>query len=78
MRVQKMPSYRVTWSIDVECEGDHKAAAQLVANQYFAANIAAGEQDSACSFVVADDADQVAVEIDLADSLSDLEGDDTL
>ncbi len=50
----------------------------LVADRYFAANIAAGEQGSACSFVVVDDADQVKVDIDLADSLSDLEGDDTL
>lgn len=73
-----MPSYRVTWIVDVECEGDHKAAAQLVADRYFSASIAAGEQDSASSFVVSDDADQVAVQIDLADSLSDLEGDDTL
>lgn len=73
-----MPSYQVTWTIDVECDGDHKAAAQLVANRYFGANIAAGAQDSACSFVVVDEADQVNVSIDLADSLSDLEGDDTL
>lgn len=73
-----MPSYQVTWTIDVECEGDHKAAAKLVADRYFAANIAAGEHDSACSFVVVDDADLVKVDIDLADSLSDLEGDDTL
>lgn len=73
-----MPSYQVIWTIDVECEGDHKAAAQLVADRYFAANIAAGEHDSACSFVVVDDADLAKVDIDLADSLSDLEGDDTL
>lgn len=73
-----MPSYRVTWIVDVECEGDHKGAAQMVANDYFAAHIAAGEQGSACSFVVANDTDKIAVEIDLADSLSDLEGDDTI
>ncbi|GFZ61577.1 hypothetical protein PSTH1771_16710 [Pseudomonas syringae pv. theae] len=73
-----MPSYQVIWTIDVECEGDHKAAAQLAADRYFAANIAAGEHDSACSFVVVDDADLMKVDIDLADSLSDLEGDDTL
>ena len=73
-----MPSYRVTWTVDVECDGDHKDAAQMVASDYFAAHIAAGEQDSACSFVVANDTDQIAVEIDLADSLSDLVGDDTL
>ena len=72
-----MPSYQVIWTIDVECEGDHKAAAQLVADRYFATHIAAGEQDSACTFVVVDAADQVKVDIDLADSLSDLEGDDT-
>lgn len=73
-----MPNYQVTWTIDVECEGGHKAAAQLVADRYFAANIAAGEHDSACSFVVIDDADRVEVDIDLADSLSDLQGDDRL
>ena len=73
-----MPSYQVTWTINVECEGDHKAAAQLVADRFFAANIAAGEQDSACSFVVVDGADKVEVDIDLADSLSYLDGDDTL
>lgn len=73
-----MPSYQVTWTIDVECEGNHNAAAQLAADRYFAPHIAAGEHDSACVFVVIDDADQVEVNIDLADSLSDLEGDDTL
>ncbi|WP_434598574.1 hypothetical protein M1D58_27350 (plasmid) [Pseudomonas sp. R4-76] len=73
-----MPRYQISWTVDVECEGDHKAAAQLIAERYFAANIAAGEHDSACVFTVTDEADQVGVEIDLADSLSDLEGDDTL
>lgn len=67
----------VTWTIDVEVDGDHKDAAQLVANSYFQARIAAGEQDSACSFVVVDETDQHQVDIDLADSLSDLDGDDT-
>lgn len=73
-----MRKYQISWSVDVECEGDHKAAAQLVADSYFAARIAAGEQDSACVFIVTDEADGLGVEIDLADSLSDLEGDDTL
>lgn len=73
-----MPSYEITWTTNVECEGDHKAAAQLVADCYFADRIAAGEQGSACAFVVVDDADKVKVDIDLADSLSDFEGDDTL
>lgn len=73
-----MPSYAITWTTNVDCEGDHKAAAQQVADRYFAAHIAAGEQGSACTFVVVDEVDQVSVDIDLADSLSDLEGDDTL
>lgn len=70
-------SYRVTWSVDVELEGDHKDAAQAVAQQYFQARIAEGEHGSACAFEVTG-ADGVMVEIDLAPSLSELEGDDTL
>ncbi|MBA6068088.1 hypothetical protein [Pseudomonas mosselii] len=73
-----MRSYQVSWTVNVECAGDHKDAAQLVADRYFAARIAAGEQDSACVFTVTDEADGVGVEIDLADSLSELQGDDTL
>jgi hypothetical protein len=73
-----MASYEVSWSVNVECEGGHKAAAQLVAARYFADRIAAGEQGSSCSFVVVSEADQVKVDIDLADSLSEFEGDDTL
>ncbi|MDH4602382.1 MULTISPECIES: hypothetical protein [Pseudomonas syringae group] len=73
-----MRSYQISWTVHVECEGDHKAAAQLVADRYFAAHIAAGDQDSACVFIVTDETDRVGVEIDLADSLSDLDGDDTL
>lgn len=67
--------YTVTWTVDVENDGDHKAAAQAVASRYFKEHIAAGQYDSACSFTVAGPAG-VPVEIDLADSLSDLEGDD--
>lgn len=70
--------FTITWSIDVEIEGDHKAAAQVVADRYFQANIAAGDHDSACSFVVTAEADMVPVDIDLADSLSDLDCDDGL
>ncbi|WP_311061519.1 hypothetical protein [Pseudomonas aeruginosa] len=66
--------YTVTWSIDVEVDGDYKAAAQAVADRYFQANIAAGDHDSACSFVVTAE-DNVPVDIDLADSLSDLDDD---
>jgi len=73
-----MPGYEVTWTTNVECEGDHKAAAQLVADRYFADRIAAGEHGSSCTFVVVDDVYKVKVDIDLADSLSDFEGDDTL
>lgn len=70
-------AYTVIWTIDVEVDGDHKDAAQFVADSYFQARIASGEQDSACSFVVVDETDQHQVDIDLADSLSDLDGDDT-
>jgi hypothetical protein len=72
-----MKSYTVTWTIDIEIDGDHKDAAQAVADRYFKANIAEGEHDSACSFIVTAD-DQVAVDIDLADSLSDLDADDSV
>lgn len=68
--------YTVTWIIEVESDGDHKAAAQAVASRYFKEHIAAGQYDSACSFTVAGPVG-VPVEIDLTDSLSDLEGDDT-
>lgn len=73
---EKPGIYSVTWTVDVEIEGDHKDAAQAVADQYFQARIAAGEYDSACSFVVTG-VDNFPVNIDLADSLSDLEGNDT-
>ncbi|HGT3435232.1 hypothetical protein [Pseudomonas aeruginosa] len=62
-----MAAYTVTWTIDVEVDGDHKDAAQFVADSYFQARIASGEQDSACSFVVVDETDQHQVDIDLAD-----------
>lgn len=68
--------YTVTWTVDVEVMGDHKDAAQAVADLYFQERIAAGEHGSACSFTVAG-SDNYPVEIDLADSSSDLEGDDT-
>ncbi|BFO07440.1 TPA: hypothetical protein ACRNDU_006123 [Pseudomonas aeruginosa] len=58
--------YLVTWSADVEVEGDHHAAAQAVADRYFRSHIAAGEQDSACTFVVTAKSDQKPVEIDLS------------
>ncbi|WGO96409.1 hypothetical protein QCD61_28340 (plasmid) [Pseudomonas viciae] len=70
-----MQKYTVTWTVDIEVPGDHKAAAQEVANRYFQTRIAAGEQDSACSFVVSG-SDDIPVDIDLADSLSDLDSDD--
>ncbi|MFJ4457468.1 MULTISPECIES: hypothetical protein [Pseudomonas] len=63
--------YLVTWSADVEVEGDHHAAAQAVADRYFRSHIAAGEQDSACTFVVTAKSDQKPVEIDLSACHSD-------
>lgn len=71
-----MPNYSVSWTIDIETSGDHTAAAQTAAQLCFKAHIAAGQYDSACSFVVVGD-DGVPVEIDLCGSLYDLEGDDT-
>jgi hypothetical protein len=63
--------YLVTWSADVEVEGDHHAAAQAAADRYFRSHIAAGEQDSACNFVVTAKSDQKPVEIDLSACHSD-------
>lgn len=74
---QSHNEFTVTFNVDVEIAGDHRDAAQEVADRYFQPRIAAGEQDSACWFIVAGP-DRFPVEIDLADSLSDLEGDDTL
>jgi len=73
-----MPTYTVSWTIEIDCDGDHKAAAQFVADQHFSASIAEGRQDTESSFVVIDDADMVPVHIDLADSLSDLDNDEYL
>lgn len=70
-----MKSYTISWTVDVEIIGDHKAAAEAVADIYFQARIAAGEQGSACSFEVTG-CDGVPVTIDLADSLSELDGDE--
>lgn len=63
--------YLVTWITDVEVEGDHHAAAQAVADRYFRSHIAAGEQDSACTFVVTAKSDQTPLEIDLSACHSD-------
>lgn len=71
-----MISYRVTFSVDVDVCGDHKAAAQAVAELYFQSRMAAGEPDSACCFEVVGPDGRPAF-VDLADSLSDLDGDDT-
>lgn len=57
----------VSWSIDVEIDEGHTAAAQAVADRYFQPHIAAGAYDSACMFVVTDHADGVPVNIDLAE-----------
>lgn len=67
-----MNKYTVTWTIDIETSGDYKAAAQEVADCHFKAEIAAGNFDSACSFVVTGE-DGIPVDVDLADTLSDLD-----
>lgn len=69
-----MNKYTVTWEIDIETPGDYRAAAQEVADKHFQAGIAAGDFDSACSFVVTGE-DGIPVDIDLAESLSDLDRD---
>lgn len=71
VEVDREGQYVVTWSVDVEVEGDHHAAAQAVADRYFRSHIAAGEQDSSCIFVVTAKSDQTPVEIDLSASHSD-------
>ncbi|MGG5276330.1 hypothetical protein [Pseudomonas syringae pv. coryli] len=68
--------YTVSWVVDIEITGDHKAAAQAVADQYFQSRIGDGEQGCACSFIVTEE-NGAPVEIDLAASLSELEGDNT-
>jgi hypothetical protein len=37
-----------------ENTGDHKAAAQEIAQRFFQERIAAGEPDTACTFIVTD------------------------
>lgn len=71
-----MPYYRVVWEIDIDVDGDHLAAAEACALAYFKPEIAAGQPGSACVFEVTGPVDGPAV-IDLAPSLSELEGDDT-
>ncbi|MBT2375497.1 hypothetical protein [Pseudomonas fluorescens] len=71
-----MKTYSVSWTIDIETDGDDLAAAQIAAEQNFQAEIAAGNFDSACVFLVTGP-DLIPVTIDLASSLSDLDGDDT-
>ena len=71
-----MKTYSVSWSIDIETDGDHLAAAQIAANQCFQAEIAAGNFDSACVFTVTGP-DQVPATVDFTSSLSNLDDDDT-
>lgn len=47
-----MGPYIVTWTMYSENPGDHRAAAQEVAERFFQERIAAGEPDTACTFVV--------------------------
>ncbi|WP_432780686.1 hypothetical protein QZH44_29970 (plasmid) [Pseudomonas corrugata] len=65
-------TYSVTWTVNIDVPGDHQAAAKAVADRYFLPHIAAGEPDSACCFVVTG-ADNLPVNIDLADTPSDVE-----
>ena len=71
-----MPRYRVVWTVDVDVEGDHRAAAQACARHYFQSRIADGDPDSACVFEVTGPNNRPAI-VDLAPSLCDLIGDDT-
>ncbi|MFW9103970.1 MULTISPECIES: hypothetical protein [unclassified Pseudomonas] len=71
-----MAVHRVIWEMDVDVTGGPLAAAQAVAKQYFAKHVANGEPGSACVFTVIDPKGKRAL-VDLAPSLSDLEGDDT-
>lgn len=49
-----MGPYVVTWTMYTENTGDHKAAAQEIAQRFFQERIAAGEPDTACTFIVTD------------------------
>ncbi|WP_150573806.1 hypothetical protein [Pseudomonas fluorescens] len=62
-----MSMYRVAWVVDVECEGGHRAAAQKVADLYFADHVKNNEQGSACWFEVADASGEPPITVDLAD-----------
>jgi hypothetical protein len=52
MEEKTMGPYIVTWTMYSENPGDHKDAALEVAERYFQERIAAGEPDTACTFVV--------------------------
>lgn len=60
-----MGPYVVIWKIYTETKGDHRAAALEVAEKYFQDRIAAGEPDTACTFIVTNMKGE-AQEIDLA------------
>lgn len=71
-----MTHYRVTWEVDIDIDGDHLAAAQACARTFFKPEIANGEPGFATFFEVAGPKGAPAL-IDIAPSLSDLDGDDT-
>lgn len=71
-----MTTYRVSWSVDVDICGDHRAAAQAVADDYFQHRIATGQPDSACHFEVLGP-DGLSTHHDLADGLLGRGGEET-
>jgi len=60
-----MGQYVVTWTIYTENCGDHQTAAQEIAERFFQDRIAAGEPDTACTFLVTE-INGVSKKIDLA------------
>jgi len=71
-----MAVHRVIWEMDVDVTGGPREAVEAVAKRYFGKHVANGEPGSACVFTVIDPKGKRAL-VDLAPSLSDLEGDDT-
>ncbi|NWB63499.1 hypothetical protein [Pseudomonas sp. F1002] len=71
-----MTVYRVSWSIDIATDGDHREAAKVAASLCFQARIAAGYHDTACIFEVTGP-ENIPVTVDLAESVSTLTATDS-
>lgn len=72
-----MDQFNVYWDIDIEIAGDHQVVAEHVAAKYFSSAVSNGDHDSECYFLVTAEG-EMPVEVCLADSLSDLDRDDSI